>query len=174
MAFALAVALLPAHRADALLVLDPVVPEEVASPQRIARPARVQPVPGNRTGWFGEGRRGHRHLGIDFDAEVGDVVVAAAAGTVRLAGVGGDALRGYGTVVMVDHGLGIESMSAHLSQVLVVPGQTVWPGDPIGLVGMTGQVEGSHLHFEIRRLGIPVDPAPWLIDEPEPRLRSVL
>ena len=159
--------------ADALVALPP-PPDVVARPELLARPARMAPVPGAMTGWFGERRGGRSHDGVDFDAEVGDPVFAAAAGTVAWAGPAPQGMAGYGTVVIVDHGLGVETISAHLSSVAVSAGQTVWPGDHVGSVGMTGHVTGSHLHFELRRHGVPDDAVPWLHEVPEARSRRVL
>lgn len=125
-------------------------------------PAVVWPAQGRLTGWFGERRGSHRHPGVDVDGETGDDVVAAAAGRVTVAGPAPAGYAGYGTVVMIDHGEGVVSISAHLSRVTVKAGQQVGPGQRIGSVGTSGSVTGSHLHFELRRQGVAFDPKTWL------------
>jgi len=122
----------------------------------------VWPGTGAVSGWFGEGRSTHRHQGIDLRAATGAPVVAAAAGTVFHAGPAPAGYGGYGTIVLIDHGGGIATMYAHLSRVVVRQGQTVVPGDLIGAAGSTGQVTAPHLHFEVRRNGVPTDPLRWL------------
>jgi murein DD-endopeptidase MepM/ murein hydrolase activator NlpD len=88
-------------------------------------------------------------------------VRAATSGTVTAAGwLTG--YEGYGNVVTVDAGSGYSLLYAHLSEAHVVPGQWLAEGDPIGLAGCTGSCTGTHLHFELRQDGVPVDPAPYL------------
>ena len=65
---------------------------------------------------------------------------------------------GYGYVVEINHGAGYTSIYAHLSKVLVQPGQRVAKGDLIGRMGSTGRSSGPHLHFEIRKNGVPKNP----------------
>ena len=122
----------------------------------------VRPAQGARTGWWGEGRRSHRHTGIDFDGETGDQVVSAGTGVVTHAGGAPEGYAGYGQVVMIDHGNGVSTLYAHLSRIRVSVGQAVAPGEDIGAMGTTGNVTGSHLHFEVRVGGRPVNPAPYL------------
>jgi murein DD-endopeptidase MepM/ murein hydrolase activator NlpD len=121
-----------------------------------------RPASGARTGWFGEGRRTHRHTGIDFDGETGDPVVAAGSGIVVHAGWAPTGYDGYGQMVLIDHGNGVQTLYAHLSRIRVHVGQVLNPGDDVGAIGTTGSVTGSHLHFEVRLGGRPVNPAPWL------------
>jgi murein DD-endopeptidase MepM/ murein hydrolase activator NlpD len=97
------------------------------------------------------------HAGIDIPAPTGQPVVAAAGGKVVSAGTRG----GYGLTVVIAHGGGISTVSAHLSRLDVKTGQEVREGDLIGAIGSTGLSTGPHLHFEIRRNGIPVDPLAW-------------
>lgn len=132
-------------------------PAEVAPAPEVVWPAR-----GALTGWFGERRGSHRHPGIDIDGSTGDAVVAAAAGRVVVAGAAPAGYAGYGTVVILDHGEGLTSIYAHLSRVSVKVGQEVAPAQALGAVGTSGSVTGSHLHFELRRRGVAVDPRPWL------------
>lgn len=135
-----------------------------AAASRSAPPAPevVWPVSGALTGWFGERRGDHRHPGIDVDNDTGAAVVAAAAGNVVSAGPAPAGYSGYGTMVLLAHGDGLTSIYAHLSRVTVRSGQQVTPGQLIGAVGTTGNVTGSHLHFELRRRGVAVDPKAWL------------
>ena len=98
------------------------------------------------------------HTGIDLRGSTGTPVRAAGAGEVILAGVRG----GYGNTVVIGHGGNLATLNAHLSSVLVSPGQTVRPGQVVGLVGSTGMSTGPHLHFEVRINGTPVDPLPYL------------
>lgn len=122
----------------------------------------VRPARGDTTGWWGEARRARRHSGVDFDGDTGDRVVAAGTGVVALAGEAPAGYSGYGQMILVDHGNGVSTLYAHLSRVRVVAGQAVAPGDDIGAIGSTGNVTGSHLHFEVRVGGTPVDPRPWV------------
>jgi len=98
------------------------------------------------------------HEGIDIDAETGEEVLAAAAGTISFAGP----RRGYGTLVIIDHGSGISTSYGHLSAAGVRKGDFVLPGEHIGQVGARGNATGSHLHFEIRRGGVALDPSCYL------------
>lgn len=97
------------------------------------------------------------HAGQDFAAPEGTPVVAPARGQVVLA----EPLVVRGNAVLIDHGGGVFTGYWHLSQIDAVAGQTVEPGDPIGLVGTTGLSTGNHLHWELRVNGIAVDPLQW-------------
>lgn len=94
------------------------------------------------------------HTGIDVAAQEGSAILAAAGGVVRSAGLRG----GYGNAVEVDNGRGITTLYGHASAVTVKPGQHVEAGEPIALVGHTGRATGSHLHFEVRKEGRPINP----------------
>lgn len=100
-------------------------------------------------------RRGRMHYGVDLDLETGTPVVAAFEGMVRIARYH----RSFGNVVVLRHSNGLETLYAHLSRIDVQAGTMVDAGEPIGLGGSTGRSTGSHLHFEVRYLGQPVDPA---------------
>jgi septal ring factor EnvC (AmiA/AmiB activator) len=104
------------------------------------------------------------HKGVDFGAPLGAPVRAVAAGTVRFAGW----FRGYGRMVIIDHGDRFFTVSGHLDTVRVEAGASVVPGEPIGTVGDTGSLSGPRLYFEIREGATAVDPKAWLA----PRARA--
>ena len=119
------------------------------------RPPLAWPLAGAITARFGpRGRRGRQHEGIDIDGEKGDPIRAAAPGIIKKAGTG----RGYGKMVVIDHGGGLSTLYAHASEILVRTGQRVATGDRIARVGRSGNARGTHLHFEVRRGKRPVDP----------------
>ena len=99
-----------------------------------------------------------RHAGIDLAAPIGTPIYATADGTVGEAGYNNG---GYGNLIKVDHGRGIETRYAHLSAILVSPGQRVTRGQMIGRMGSTGRSTGSHLHYEVRIDGRAVNPIPF-------------
>jgi lipoprotein NlpD len=118
----------------------------------------IWPLSGVVTSPFGsEGLREH-HEGIDIDGVKGQVVRAAAAGRVVWAG----SERGYGNLVIIDHGEGLSTLYAHASRLLVGPDEAVESGEPVAEVGDTGNARGAHLHFEVHRNGQPIDPLPML------------
>ncbi len=94
------------------------------------------------------------HSGVDLAAPAGSPVYATASGVVSFANWNG----GYGQLVVVDHGNQIQTRFAHLSRLLVAPGQRVSKGQVVGLVGSTGRSTGPHLHYEIRQAGRAVNP----------------
>lgn len=98
------------------------------------------------------------HTGMDMRAETGEPARATAAGRVTMADYNG----GYGNMVEVDHGHGLTTRYAHLSAFDVSPGQWVDAGVIVGRVGSTGRSTGSHLHYETRIDGEPVDPQRFL------------
>lgn len=102
-------------------------------------------------------RRRRMHYGLDIKVYVGDTIRAAFDGKVRV--VKNQGRRGYGKYIVIRHDNGLETVYGHLSKQLVDPDQLVKAGDVIGLGGNTGRSTGSHLHFETRFLGIPMDPA---------------
>jgi murein DD-endopeptidase MepM/ murein hydrolase activator NlpD len=118
------------------------------------------PVSGTVTDGYGP-RWGRMHYGIDVGILRSLDVRAATSGTVTAAGwLTGYA--GYGNVVSVDSGRGYSTLYAHLSTSAVVAGQWLATGDRIGEAGCTGSCTGTHLHFELRENGVPIDPAPFL------------
>jgi murein DD-endopeptidase MepM/ murein hydrolase activator NlpD len=139
----------------------------VERPSRSAGPLHlVWPADGLKTGWFGERRAGHSHPGVDVDGETSDAVWAAGPGRVVWAGPAPACYGGYGTLVDIDHGGGVHTLYAHLSALAVQAGQEVDSGTPVGAMGTTGSVTGSHLHFEVRVNNVAVDPETWLPPRP--------
>ncbi len=117
------------------------------------------PVAGELSSSFGYRRDPLRHRrrfhgGIDFAARYGAPVRSAAAGTVVKAGW----MSGYGRIVIVDHGDGLETYYAHLARVRVAVGSTLTAGQLLGNVGTSGRSTGPHLHFEARENGVRIDP----------------
>lgn len=102
-------------------------------------------------------RRRRMHYGLDIKVYVGDTIRAAFDGKVRI--VKNQGRRGYGKYIVIRHDNGLETVYGHLSKQLVDENQLVKSGEVIGLGGNTGRSTGSHLHFETRFLGIPMDPA---------------
>jgi murein DD-endopeptidase MepM/ murein hydrolase activator NlpD len=117
----------------------------------------IWPVSGPVTSGFGW-RWGRMHEGIDIGAGSGTPIVATAAGTVIYSGW----MSGYGNLVVIDHGGGLATAYAHQSSIASGVGQYVSQGQVIGYVGCTGHCYGSHLHFEVRVNGAPVDPLGYL------------
>ncbi len=118
------------------------------------------PAQGTVTDGFGP-RWGRMHLGIDVGVLTSLDVRASAPGTVTAAGyIGG--YEGYGNVVTVDVGRGYTMLYAHLAATVVRPGDWLDLSEALGIAGCTGSCTGTHLHFELRRAGVPVDPSPFL------------
>lgn len=121
----------------------------VASYKRLSSPFgyRRHPIRG----------RVRMHTGIDLASWTGTKIFAADSGTVIHSGW----LGGYGYCVMIDHHNGYVTVYGHCSKLVVDVGDNVRRGDYIAQVGSTGASTGPHLHFEIRRNGTPIDPAPF-------------
>jgi murein DD-endopeptidase MepM/ murein hydrolase activator NlpD len=115
----------------------------------------ASPIPVPATDGFGP-RGARMHTGLDYPAPTGTPVVAARTGVVTVARW----LSGYGNTVAIRHKLGTSTLYAHLSAILVRPGQRVAVGQPVGRVGATGAATGPHLHFELRVRGAAIDPLP--------------
>lgn len=113
---------------------------------------RVTSGYGSRWDPLGAGWRSH--AGVDLAAAYGSPVIASGNGRVSAARWQG----GYGLLVALDHGAGLETRYGHLSQLSVQEGQEVKKGDVIGYVGSTGRSTGPHLHYEVREGGRAVDP----------------
>ena len=103
------------------------------------------------------------HNGLDLKVNIGDTIVAAFAGKVRIVKY---ERRGYGKYVVIRHDNGLETVYGHLSKQLVEENQLVKAGEVIGLGGNTGRSTGSHLHFETRFLGIAINPI-YMFDFPK-------
>ncbi|MEN9312755.1 MAG: hypothetical protein RIS50_664 [Bacteroidota bacterium] len=114
----------------------------------------AMPIYGRTNSPFGW-RHGRPHTGIDLQLRTGDSVYAAFDGVVRMSKY----YNGYGNCVVVRHYNGLETLYAHLSKLDVKPGTLVNAGQLLGLGGSTGHSTGPHLHFEIRFLGRPLNPA---------------
>lgn len=126
-----------------------------------ASPVRFQPGPGLL--WPTVSRAisqyfGWRHTGVDTTAPYGSSVVASQTGAVNFSGW----LGGYGRLVVLDHGSGLRTYYAHLSQATVKAGDQVVRGQAIGRVGCTGRCTGPHVHWEARVGGRPVNPLGYL------------
>jgi murein DD-endopeptidase MepM/ murein hydrolase activator NlpD len=133
------------------------------TPKRLWEGLFQLPASGEITSHFGT-RRSYNggpyssyHEGTDLNGFVGDPVVAPAAGRVALA----QKLTVRGNAIILDHGGGVFSGYWHLSKIWVKVGDEVRPGQKIAEIGATGLVTGSHLHWEMRINGVPVDPMQW-------------
>ncbi len=120
------------------------------------------PIPGRISSSFGY--RSHPvhgstrlHRGVDLVAEPGTPVRAPAPGTIIFSGT----QHGYGKVVVIDHGFGIRTLFAHNSKLFVERGLKVERGQIISQVGNTGHSTGPHLHYEVRKNGVAVNPVPF-------------
>ena len=106
------------------------------------------------------GRRA-RHNGIDIPGPIGTPIRATADGTIGRA----QWVSGYGRYIEVNHGNAIQTRYGHMSPLAVVSGQAVRRGDIIGYMGSTGRSTGSHLHYEVRIAGAPVNPLPFVAED---------
>ncbi len=123
----------------------------------------IRPAGGRISMLFGtneyvNGEESGKHRGLDFANPMGAKVWASNSGIVRLA----ERLPAHGNCVVIDHGQGVFTYYAHLSKILVKPGDAVKKGENIGLVGMTGVATGPHLHFSVSLHNLRVDPLQWL------------
>ena len=100
------------------------------------------------------------HKGVDISASMGTPVVAAADGVIYNA----EYSSGYGRVVIIDHGHGMQTWYAHLSRFEVIPGQEIRRGEVLGFSGASGKATAPHLHFEVRMGGTPVNPYKYLMN----------
>jgi len=102
------------------------------------------------------------HEGVDIISDVGTHIFSTGDGVVRYAG---RTQGGYGAVVDISHGYGYSTLYAHLSKILVRPGQTVRRGDLIAKSGRSGLVSGPHLHYEVRLNGRKQNPVDYFFDD---------
>jgi len=121
---------------------------------------------GYRTDPF-QGRR-KNHKGLDIAGPIGTPIYATADGIVGRA----QWVSGYGKYIEVEHGNAIQTRYGHLSAMNVQSGQRVRKGDVIGFMGSTGRSTGSHLHYEVRIAGEPVNPTSFL--EPVTNVSNLL
>jgi murein DD-endopeptidase MepM/ murein hydrolase activator NlpD len=151
-------------RTVALHVLNMRRLEDIARARLLAAIPSLDPVGGGVASGFGWRLSPwpEFHKGVDLEADYGEAVHAAAAGTVVSAGWDG----GYGIKVDIDHGNGYHTWYAHLSRADVQPGQYVRKAQTIARVGSTGASTGAHLHYQIMLDGSAVDPAPYLYGVP--------
>jgi LysM repeat protein len=113
---------------------------------------------------FGEPRRHHHHAGVDIRGTLGQDILAARDGVVAFCG---GTETGYGTMVVLDHGDGVQTLYAHAEKTLVKRGDAVHRGQPIALLGRSGNATTEHCHFELRLENRPVDPMPYLLGTTE-------
>ncbi len=151
-----------ASTSDSLAVLTALLKERG---EHAGGPPSLWPVHGTVTSSFGDrssplGEGREMHPGIDIRAAYGTPVAAAGDGDVVFAGRD----PGYGGLVIVDHGNGLESLYAHLSGIYVRDGDRVRRGQSVGAVGASGRATGAHLHYEVRLGKAPVNPAKYLSD----------
>ena len=109
------------------------------------------------TSGFGP-RWGTMHYGTDMAAKHGSAILATADGVINFAGWE----KGYGKLIKIKHDFGYETRYAHLSKINVSVGQRISQGDQIGKMGNTGRSTGTHLHYEIRRNGKPINPMKYI------------
>jgi murein DD-endopeptidase MepM/ murein hydrolase activator NlpD len=131
--------------------------------QRNIQP-NIWPVDGRLMGPFGQrtdpfSGEGEYHKGVDISAITGTPIKAAADGVVTYA----EYFGGYGRLVVVKHGNGMETYYAHLSKFDVIAGQEIRQGEIVGRVGSSGRVTAPHLHYEVRIGGAPVNPYRYLV-----------
>ena len=129
------------------------VPVEKAQTVAISWPLTADPSSG-----FGP-RSGRKHEGLDLPAPKGTSIRAAADGHVAYSGQG---MRGYGKVVVIKHSADLSTVYAHNSANLVRMGDPVKKGQVIARVGETGWATGPHVHFEVRKRGVPKNPLMYL------------
>lgn len=150
------------------------LPPEDLAPSVIKQATQKKKVAGASTssgfrrptsGWhvsqvFGHTSFESNHTGIDLDSRSGTTIYAAASGKVSSVtrGWGG----GYGNHIVISHGNGFSTLYGHLSAFKVSSGEYVEAGEVIGIMGSTGWSTGTHLHFEIRKGGSPVNPSNYL------------
>lgn len=121
------------------------------------------PVQGRLTSFYGQrldpfNGHGSFHSGIDISVPIGTPVIATAGGQVKFA----DMYAGYGRLLVIDHGNGMETFYGHLSHFNVIVGQRIARGEIIAFSGKTGRATSPHVHYEVRMSGSPVNPYPYL------------
>jgi murein DD-endopeptidase MepM/ murein hydrolase activator NlpD len=152
-------------------------PSQISPGQRIIIPGRATsgffwPLEGKVSSPFG--RRGLLgfHSGIDIPAPKGTAIRSAGDGLVIVSAGSLDGYSGYGKIIIIEHGDGVKTIYAHNKKNLVRAGECVRTGEIIAEVGSSGDASGSHLHFEIRKNGKPVDPLRYLPSNLATNLRN--
>ena len=105
------------------------------------------------------------HEGIDFTAPIGTEIYATGDGVIKTIE---QSRGGYGNMIVVNHGFGYETLYAHMSKINIKQGQKVKRGQVIGFVGNTGKSTAPHLHYEVRKNGIPIDPINFFFNDITP------
>ncbi len=121
------------------------------------------PAQGKLTSFFGQRQDpfhglGAFHPGLDISVPIGTPVLATAGGQIKFA----DTFAGYGRLLVIDHGNGVETYYGHLSSFNVVAGQRIARGEVVAWSGKTGRATAPHVHYEVRLSGSPVNPYPYL------------
>lgn len=146
----------------------PVAPRRILADvpvQEPSEPEETPETPSSSGGWKWPTTTKHisqyfkwGHTGVDIDNRNRPAVVASKGGTVKTAKFVG----GYGNLVILDHGNGLETYYAHLDKFYVSPGDSVGAGEAVGKMGSTGRSTGPHVHFEVRVNGRPVNPLGYI------------
>ena len=134
----------------------PTAPTAPAPARRVKRDF-IWPSPGTISSGYGK-RQGRMHHGIDLTRDRGRDIVASASGIVEFAGV----KKGYGNVIIINHGKGIKTLYAHNQRIYVKKRQMVRQGKVISRMGSSGRSTGIHLHFEVQVNGKAVNPLRYL------------
>ncbi|OWJ62061.1 hypothetical protein BWR60_30400 [Inquilinus limosus] len=155
---------LPASGALKPAITEPVTGQAKRPPAATQAPARAGgrfawPVTGSVIAGFNAPLAGKPNQGINIAAAAGTPIKAAGPGVVAYAG---NELRGYGNLVLIQHGDGLVTAYAHAASLSVKKGDQVGAGQTIGTVGQTGAVDQPQLHFEVRKNSQPVDPKQYL------------
>jgi murein DD-endopeptidase MepM/ murein hydrolase activator NlpD len=148
------------QRTDLFTMVESRLLESRLKALMIPNSAPVSGPVGSGFGFRADPFAGHNalHTGLDFPADIGTPVLAAAGGMVLLT----ETHPAYGHMVELDHGNGLVTRYAHNSKLLVKAGDIVRRGQPISEVGTSGRSTGPHLHFEVLVGGVPQDPAKFL------------
>jgi murein DD-endopeptidase MepM/ murein hydrolase activator NlpD len=107
------------------------------------------------------------HTGVDLSAKTGTPIYATGDGVVEVAGRS-DQLSGYGVTVLIRHGYGYQTLYGHMNEVKVHQGQKVKRGQLVGFVGNTGKTTGVHLHYEVRKNDVPINPINFFFNDLTP------
>jgi len=153
---------------------DELIPKAISKEQMtLSRPA-ILPVSAKKIkatssfGWRGTHPVlgiGRMHTGMDFSADTGTDIYATGDGVVIKAEIN---FGGYGKMILIDHGFGYHTLYGHLSSIGVLEGNEIKRGDIIGKVGSTGLSAGPHLHYEVHRNGIHVNPINYFYNDLSP------